>query len=113
MTLHKNTFLGLTKFVHLDLTISRIQSLDKDNFADLVSLNYLRLRQNNLTYLDETIFKTLHKDLFTHQTEMTDLRLAYNKLSSLPPDIFRNIAKLEMLKLSDIYLGFQNRFSCT
>ncbi|MDE2668203.1 MAG: leucine-rich repeat protein [Chloroflexota bacterium] len=75
----------------LDLGTRGITSLRSGDFAELSSLQSLKLDRNQLV--------ALPPDIFAGLGSLTSLWLLYNRLTELPPDIFAGLGNLQNLWL--------------
>lgn len=95
---------------------SRLKSMTKQNFDEMLKLRALNLYENeisslhfdvfhnlvNLEYLDldNNFISELHPDLFVYMPDLTALRMRENKLEKLSEKIFRSNKNLEQIHLN-------------
>ncbi|XP_016772077.1 platelet glycoprotein V isoform X1 [Apis mellifera] len=114
-TLHRDTFLDMTRLNHLDLSDNSIEHLPLNLFFSLHAVARIRLSKNllgelhrsqffntrNLRILDASSNKlrNLPESLFLSTTLLVLLDLSCNRISSFLPGIFHGLTMLEELLL--------------
>ena len=88
----KDDFADLSSLQELSLTGNSLSSLDAAIFADLAKLEQLELNRNSLTSLPANTFNGL--------SNLENLNLASNSLNNLDANIFNDLSKLKQLYLS-------------
>ncbi|CAO1400754.1 unnamed protein product [Diamesa hyperborea] len=89
----EDVFKTLSNLEELILTRNKLKTLPKDVFVDLVRLELLDLRYNNLI--------ELHDELFDTTLNMKTLMLTSNKLTNISRNVFAKLRKLEILSLAN------------
>ena len=85
------------EFSTRNISFTKLKSLPKGIFDNLVNLEYLILEHNNFVSLSEGIFDNL--------INLKRLYLNNNNIGSLPHNIFDNLVNLESLHLSSNYIS--------
>ncbi|XP_061440449.1 relaxin receptor 1 isoform X2 [Rhineura floridana] len=87
------TFYGLNSLILLVLMNNSLAQLpDKRLCQHMPRLNWLVLRRNKISSLNENSFSALQR--------LAELDLANNKIESLPPHLFKDLKELSQLNLS-------------
>ena len=86
-------FEKLEELQYLTLKENQISYMSPDVFKDLTKLKYLILRSNELNYIDEELFKNLGN--------LRSLDLDRNQINFLPKGIFDNMLEVQEISLSE------------
>lgn len=114
----RNIFESLRSLVKLDLSLNRIEKLDKNVFKNLGELRELNLMKNNLKFLDPDVFKPLlslefvnisfnksplgiiSAELFKHNFHLKQIYLINNKIRAIDRKFLDNLKpSLEIISL--------------
>lgn len=83
----------LTTLIDLGLSSNEINNIDLSHFKELMTID---LSNNNLTYLNSTLFK--------NNEHLQSLDVSRNNIKDLPPGTFQFMKNLKLLNLSSNYL---------
>lgn len=88
---NSRTFKGLAKLVYLDLSNNHIEKLEPAIFKDTLNLNILKLQDNQIEHIPETVLSGLSR--------LETLTLSNNFLMSIGESIFQDLVNLKLLSL--------------
>ncbi|XP_043789074.1 slit homolog 1 protein-like isoform X4 [Apis laboriosa] len=92
-TLHRDTFLDMTRLNHLDASSNKLRNLPESLFLSTTLLVLLDLSCNRISSFLPGVFHGL--------TMLEELLLGKNRLSVLPVDLFKDLTNLKYLGLEE------------
>lgn len=113
----KDTFVGLSYLLEVDLSVNYVSKLDREAFVHSPGLISLELRRNPLTGpengkpfivspslktldISDCRFRELTAGFFSESTAVSELDLSGNPLETIDPEAFKPLTGLEKLKMN-------------